>query len=523
MKISFLTTPSMVQGQVYVRRSEENVHSSIRYVGHWTRVTCDLKLSLPLRPSSANTAPELQPFPHTLGNSGIRAKHHRPSFSSPIHSLPKSPPPARLPDPFLFPVSPFPPPADSESRQGSQLEFTMGFQIDDEIWCNGPLRIGNFFIVEGLHVSTPAAELEPGRKPDHSEPMARSSVAVSFGLLAQTQNDWGHERSSNLRLKVELITSAAPAGIGFNTTVLIGAWCLRKEGHRQVLKRHRRHKRKNLILSHERPYWEIDFDRNCRQSPIIRLPDELLLPIMDGLEPVDLYMVRQASFTFWHIYQGKEVKKFRRSEAISRARRTVSDKETFACHLSSYYQYTKQDEMHCSRCELPYRHLVFSAEERKKRRDVRQCIAHDGFIRLCSHLTVPFSWVWDKTRSKQADSDEARQIRYDYNVFLAAKDCRESLYALPRIFNWLRRVMVTWELPLFRIVENEAITVGFITQKLKEFQTKYGNVLCSHLCRHGITSQLLRALDPRHCGYLGGNSRIGRLVACNEARWGTRD
>ncbi|KAK1472168.1 hypothetical protein CABS01_04811 [Colletotrichum abscissum] len=43
---------------------------------------------------------------------------------------------------------------------------------------------------------------------------------------------------------------------------------------------------------------------------------------MDGLEPVDLYMVRQASFTFWHIYQGKEVKKFRRSEAISRARRT---------------------------------------------------------------------------------------------------------------------------------------------------------------------------------------------------------
>ncbi|KAK1506606.1 hypothetical protein CTAM01_02938 [Colletotrichum tamarilloi] len=117
--------------------------------------------------------------------------------------------------------------------------------------------------------------------------------------------------------------------------------------------------------------------------------------------------------------------------------------------------------------------------------------------------TVPFSWVWDKTRSKQADSDEARQIRYNYNVFLAAKGCREcegidfqdtttlhhkgaasrwiplpptiALYALPRIFDWLRKVMITWELPLFRIVKNEAITVDFITQKLKEFQTKYGN------------------------------------------------
>ncbi|KAK1531461.1 hypothetical protein CPAR01_11110 [Colletotrichum paranaense] len=282
---------------------------------------------------------------------------------------------------------------------------------------------------------------------------------------------------------------------------------------------------------------------------------------MDGLEPVDLYVVRQASFTFWHIYQGKEVEKFRRSEATSRACRTgnfVKDPATVLrarqhafCSHHEYYQYTKQDEMYCSRCELPYRYLVFSAEERKKRRDVRLCIAHDGFIRLCSHLTVPFSWVWDKTRSKQADSDEARQIRYNYNVFLAAKGCREcegtdfqdtttlhhegaasrwiplpptiALYALPRIFDWLRRVMITWELPLFRIVKNEAITVDFIMQKLKEFQTKYGNVFFSHLGRHGITSQLLRALDPRHCGCLGGNSRIGRLVACNEARWGTRD
>ncbi|KAK1522088.1 uncharacterized protein CCOS01_09800 [Colletotrichum costaricense] len=104
---------------------------------------------------------------------------------------------------------------------------------------------------------------------------------------------------------------------------------------------------------------------------------------MDGLEPVDLYMVRQASFTFWHIYQGKEVEKFWRSEATSRARRTgnfvkaatvlrarqhafcsqgLTRRLSRATYRHKYYQYTKQDEMHCSRCEVPYRHLVFSAE-----------------------------------------------------------------------------------------------------------------------------------------------------------------
>ncbi|KAG7048411.1 hypothetical protein JMJ77_0014049 [Colletotrichum scovillei] len=87
-------------------------------------------------PSSANTAPELQPFPHTLGNSGLRAKHHRPSFSSPIHSLPKFEVPT--PGPSARPVSVS---SVSIPTADSQLEFTMGFQINDEIWCNGPLRM----------------------------------------------------------------------------------------------------------------------------------------------------------------------------------------------------------------------------------------------------------------------------------------------------------------------------------------------------------------------------------------------
>ncbi|KXH55194.1 hypothetical protein CNYM01_08303 [Colletotrichum nymphaeae SA-01] len=90
-----------------------------------------------------------------------------------------------------------------------------------------------------------------------------------------------------------------------------------KAQNRQLLKRHRRRKRNNLVLLHERPYWGINFDRNYRQSLIIRLPDELLTRIMEALKPADLYMVRQASFTFWRVYQGKEFEKFQRSEDTS--------------------------------------------------------------------------------------------------------------------------------------------------------------------------------------------------------------
>lgn len=69
--------------------------------------------------------------------------------------------------------------------------------------------------------------------------------------------------------------------------------------------------------------------------------------------------------------------------------------------------------------------------------------------------------------------------------------------------------MITWELPLFRIVKSESITTDFIVQKLEEFQDKYGNVFCPHLDRHGITSQLLRPLEPGHCGCPGGIAELG--------------
>ncbi|KAF4774376.1 hypothetical protein HER10_EVM0012239 [Colletotrichum scovillei] len=100
-----------------------------------------------------------------------------------------------------------------------------------------------------------------------------------------------------------------------------------------------------------------------------------------------------------------------------------------------------------------------------------------------------------------------------------------SLYELPSVgtFDGLHSVVITWELPLFRIVKSETITTDFIVQKLEEFQDEYGDVFCPHLDRNGITSQLLRALDPGHCGCPGRGSRIGRLIACDEARWGTRD
>ncbi|KAF0317863.1 hypothetical protein GQ607_014887 [Colletotrichum asianum] len=58
--------------------------------------------------------------------------------------------------------------------------------------------------------------------------------------------------------------------------------------------------------------WEVAFDDNMRRSRVLQLPDLLLLQIMYLTAIDDLYMLRQVSFTFWHLYQGPEFDKFYR-------------------------------------------------------------------------------------------------------------------------------------------------------------------------------------------------------------------
>ncbi|KAK1700064.1 hypothetical protein BDP55DRAFT_748245 [Colletotrichum godetiae] len=328
-----------------------------------------------------------------------------------------------------------------------------------------------------------------------------------------------------------------------------------KAQDRDVLNNYPHPKRTHPMASHERPYWESNFDRNHRQSPIIRLPDELLVRILETLEIADLCMVRQISFIFWHIYLGKEFEKSHRREVRIWSRRSESFQDDEAtvvraklnalCTKWRKRTTTLGGETRIFRCKVSYRKLVFSAEQRKKGPEIRQCIAHDAFIRSCPHLTVPVSWSWGKiTHSERTSADRVRADRSVFGIFLEPKSCHQceeitgfqdalhhrrdlrwipkpptiSLYASPMIGNRQLSVLVTWELPLFTVVKDATITMDFIKQKLEGLRNKYGNIFFSHLGRHEITFQMLRVLDPQYCGCLGGDSRVGRLVPCDKAR-----
>ncbi|KAK2047649.1 hypothetical protein LZ31DRAFT_592281 [Colletotrichum somersetense] len=156
--------------------------------------------------------------------------------------------------------------------------------------------------------------------------------------------------------------------------------------------------------------WEINFDRNRRQSPILRLPDELLLQIMKNIvTAADLFMIRQVSFKFWRIAQGEDFSdlrcwdvwwfgsavSYKEKEMIAlRAKRAAFcdpclQKRTSPTFHEDRDYFRTSEAVYCAYCEEHHTRIAFSAQQRHLPPSSRRCISSYSFLRLCPHLVVP--------------------------------------------------------------------------------------------------------------------------------------
>jgi F-box domain len=154
------------------------------------------------------------------------------------------------------------------------------------------------------------------------------------------------------------------------------------------------------------------------RGPLYRLPEELLINIMENLDDVSLLCLRRTSRKFMRLFGNRSFKKYhgsdltgpRQSEhknaikgrrdhrkflAIIGRDRLCSD-----CHESSQgaenskmaqYRAWSEELLHCSGCAVDHPSCAFSRTQRLMSPERRVCIGRQGFVRVCRHRI--FTWA----------------------------------------------------------------------------------------------------------------------------------
>ncbi|KAL2111783.1 hypothetical protein VUR80DRAFT_9345 [Thermomyces stellatus] len=138
-----------------------------------------------------------------------------------------------------------------------------------------------------------------------------------------------------------------------------------------------------------------------------RLPEELLLEIMDRLDPVSIFCLRRTSRTFLRLFGSQSLKDLhektgffepgpwtaqelpRGEDWFAMARLLNRDAYCPPCEAGFVHTtFLQMQYMHCAGCKLDHTSTLFSAAQRLEDRSKRVCIGHEGHVRLCEHKTV---------------------------------------------------------------------------------------------------------------------------------------
>lgn len=288
--------------------------------------------------------------------------------------------------------------------------------------------------------------------------------------------------------------------------------------------------------------WEVAFNGNIRRSRVLQLPDELLLEIMHATAIDDLYMLRQVSFTFWRLYQGREFDRFcrqyqqpsagsegfrRDKKTVTRARRNAFCEPCFQVLESGKHRNllkTLRMQLLCSFCRRAHSKWQFPPAKRSSSGSARQCILSDGFICLCRHRLVSLKSIRNlcfhndgMTRLEDSDSYTIEWCDDCHSEgFHSGWDGRRSELVPPSLHlstgvGWKLqnrvRLSLKWTVPLLEISQDARVTMMDVQRSLEEVESKYGITTCPHLSF--TDGQLLRMLDPRVCVCFGKDNRLG--------------
>ncbi len=153
---------------------------------------------------------------------------------------------------------------------------------------------------------------------------------------------------------------------------------------------------------------------NLTCSPLCRLPEELLLDIMERLDMPSIQCLRRVSRLFLRLFCSPVFNhnQFRKREPYTykhwyEAKQNAGYLKTLAGLLdkdvSGYCGHCRKmrieggksklttDFLHCSRCRWDHPRCLFSKAQREELAEKRVCIGWEGFIRLCDHQVL----TWD--------------------------------------------------------------------------------------------------------------------------------
>ncbi|TLS26469.1 hypothetical protein PpBr36_04980 [Pyricularia pennisetigena] len=141
--------------------------------------------------------------------------------------------------------------------------------------------------------------------------------------------------------------------------------------------------------------------RNLAECPVYRLPEEVLLNIIQHLPSLeDEESLRISCRLFLRLYKTSV------ALPIHEARMTASPdpgiEEFLKRRLAwKYHDLTtscrfQQDKI-AERCGVDHRSWLFSAAQRRMSSELRVCIGHQGYMRLCDHKTAAWAEIMAKT------------------------------------------------------------------------------------------------------------------------------
>lgn len=286
------------------------------------------------------------------------------------------------------------------------------------------------------------------------------------------------------------------------------------------------------------------------------LPDELLLMVMKDLKkaPIDLYMLRQASYLFARLFCDRTFFSLQ-SSALSSSRRgklhrfndfVVGEEKgesdevfrrLFMVHLCTVCQQLRQSDKltsnealkvlekptFCKGCHQKHPSIMFSAHQRELSQASGSspvCIVHEGYVRLCRHEHISRSQIegWIQAHKGKDHNPELKETVLECSQCFT--DMKPSGLPLS-VFEdetYQPRVVVSgspllgakldmvkvWEVPMVRLTESTGkvatATEEMISTALEELQRNYGHLACPHV--RFTDGRLLKAFSYDDCSCL---------------------
>lgn len=178
---------------------------------------------------------------------------------------------------------------------------------------------------------------------------------------------------------------------------------------------------------------------NKTKSPLCRLPEAVLIRLMQLCDNVTIECLRRSSRIFLYLfhttyssgasytYTTQHLERYPWPMSTFSSRYLPGELTTFlglmdrdqlcqdcidaktAVNWQSRVAALVDTYLHCSGCRADHAACLFSASERTKPQSQRVCIGHEGHIRLCSHVGVPWSAiVSEAAKRRQLETETER-------------------------------------------------------------------------------------------------------------------